>query len=564
MIIRKLYSENDTLFKPIKFHTGFNVILGDKSEEGSLKRNGVGKTISIEFLNFMLLNDLDKSRLNKIPKEIYKKSSVILLDIEISDMLLTIKRDLKNPTDIVIIDDGFNHELNIVDARKYLLSKFKFKTQNLYCTFRNLVQPLCRDERCEFKSIPDYSDTKNNVPVDYKSHMFYLGLDNASLYSAMHLKEVINTEKKVKTKIQQQVELLSGKSIKESRVELNLLNKEKSELDELIKSQNYSVFDKLDDKFQDINLELKEIRTKTSLCRVKIKQAQSLIVSKSVDVETVRAIYSKIRKSLATEITRHIDEVIDFKKKIESYTTNIVLRKVSDIQSEIESLEERRDFLLIERDKYKSEDCDVEYDINEAIGNLAILDKLITDIERHLNRVDELDKLIKRKKIELDEDKLNIELQLQEQVNLIKSFEKKALTIHESLFDDYSASFGISVNARKEVISFDMRIKEDGGHSNERAKVFIYDFSLLLHEEMHSNHLGFLIHDNIFDNDNDTLQKALNYIESTLLGVKNKQYILTLNSDKLDNLELNFDIKTYRRAKFTKTDKFLGDTYEEL
>lgn len=46
MIIRKLYSEGNALFYPIKFYVGFNVILGDKSEEGSLKRNGVGKTIS--------------------------------------------------------------------------------------------------------------------------------------------------------------------------------------------------------------------------------------------------------------------------------------------------------------------------------------------------------------------------------------------------------------------------------------------------------------------------------------------------------------------------------------
>jgi uncharacterized protein YydD (DUF2326 family) len=192
MIIRELYSEDDTLFKPIEFQPGFNIILGEKSEKGSLKRNGVGKTIAIEFLYFMLLNDLDKSRLSKIPKEIYKSCSVIYLNIEISNIPLTIKRDLENPTDIIIIDNGIHHSLNIVDARKYILSKFKFKTPNLNCTFRNLIQPLCRDERCEFKSIPNYSDTNIKVPVDYKCHMFFLGLDNHALCSAMDIKEVIN------------------------------------------------------------------------------------------------------------------------------------------------------------------------------------------------------------------------------------------------------------------------------------------------------------------------------------------------------------------------------------
>jgi uncharacterized protein YydD (DUF2326 family) len=564
MIIRELYSEDDTLFKPIKFYPGFNVILGEKSEKGSLKRNGVGKTIAVEFLNFMLLNDLEKSRLSKIPKYIYRSCSVIYLDIEIYNKPLTIKRELENPTEIVIIDNGFHHSLNIVEARKYILSKFKFKTPNLHCTFRSLIQPLCRDERCEFKSIPNYSDTNIKVPIDYKCHVFYLGLNNDSLCSAMLIKEGINDEVALKTKVKQQVEMLSGKSVIESRAELNRLNKEKYELDKLVKSQSYSIFDKIDENFNDTNLELKKIRTDISSLKIKIKQAQSLVISEDVDIDTVKVIYSKISHSLSNVIVRSIGEAIEFKRKIESYTNNIVYRKVSDIKSAIDSLEERRDFLLVERDKYKSKDCEFEYDINEAIGNLAILERLISDLERNLNRIDTLDSIIKRKKIELNEEKLSIELQLQKNSGLIKSFEEKILDIHQSLFDDYSASFRISVNNRKEIISFDLRIKEDGGHSNERAKVFIYDFSLLMHDQQYSNHLGFLIHDNIFDNDDDTLKKSLNYIERTLRGVMDKQYILTLNSDKLDNIDLDFDINLYTRAVFTKSNNFLGTTYDEV
>jgi len=260
MIIHKLYSLGDILFEPINFEVGFNLILGDKSD-GSLKRNGVGKTISIEFLNFMLLNDLDKSRLNKIPEEIYNTCSTVFLDVEISNNFLTIQRDLKNPSDIIIIDEGVNYLLNISDARKFLLSKFKFKTPNVYCTFRDLIHPLSRDERCEFKSIPNYSDTNIKVPVDYKSHMFYLGIDNDSLYSAMHIKENINIDNSLKRKVQQQVETISGKSIDESRIELNKLGEEKNELNSLINNQDYSVFDRLDETFNDVNVELKSIRS---------------------------------------------------------------------------------------------------------------------------------------------------------------------------------------------------------------------------------------------------------------------------------------------------------------
>lgn len=562
MIIRELYSFEDALFEPIKFEVGFNLIIGDKSED-SLKRNGVGKTISIEFLNFMLLNDLDKSRLNRIPEEIYKDCSTIYLDIEISNNLLTIQRDLELPNDVIIIDKGINHTLSLADARLFLLSKLQFKIPNSYCSFRSLMHPLSRDERCEFKSIPNYSDTNIKVPVDYKNHMFYLGLDNESLHSAMLIKESINSDTLLKRKVQQQVETLSGESINESRVELNKLNKEKNELNSLIKNQDYSVFDKLDEKFQDINVELKLIRSEISSKKLKIKQAKSIIADQNVDVDTVHVIYSKIRASLASEISRSINEVIEFKKTIESYTNNIVSSQISNIKSEVKSHEERKAYLLLEREKYNSKDFDIEYDLNEAIGREAILNKLITELESYLNRIDELGRAIRLQKIDLDKEKLDIELQLLEHSDVIKSFEAKVLTIHKSIFDDYSASFEISVNNRKEVVSFDMRIKEDGGHSNERAKVFIYDFSLLLHDSLYSNHLGFLIHDNIFDNDDDTLQKSLNFIEKELRGVEDKQYILTLNSDKLVNLPLNFNTTDYERAKFTKSRKFLKTVYKE-
>ena len=562
MIIHELYCFEDALFEPIKFEVGFNLIIGDKSED-SLKRNGVGKTISIEFLNFMLLNDLDKSRLNKIPKEIYEDCSTIFLDIEISNDFLTIQRDLTFPNDVIIIDKGINHILSLVDARLFLLSKLQFKTPNLYCSFRSLMHPLSRDERCEFKSIPNYSDTNVKVPVDYKNHMFYLGLDNESLHSAMLIKDSINSDTLLTRKVRQQVETLSGESINESRVELNKLNKEKNELSSLIKNKDYSVFDKIDEKFQDINVELRLIRSEISSKKLKIKQAKSIIADQNVDVDAVNVIYSKIRASLASEISRSLNEVIEFKKTIESYTNNIVSSQISNIKSEVKSHEERKAYLLLEREKYISKDFDIEYDLNEAIGREAILNKLITELESYLNRIDELNRAIRLQKIELDKEKLDIELQLVEHSDVIKSFEAKVLTIHDSIFDDYSASFEISVNNRKEVVSFDMRIKEDGGHSNERAKVFIYDFSLLLHDSLYSNHLGFLIHDNIFDNDNDTLQKSLNFIEKELRGVEDKQYILTLNSDKLVNLSLNFNTIDYERAKFTKSKKFLTTTYKE-
>ncbi len=113
-----------------------------------------------------------------------------------------------------------------------------------------------------------------------------------------------------------------------------------------------------------------------------------------------------------------------------------------------------------------------------------------------------------------------------------------------------------------------MTIDYGGSHSVERVKVFIYDLSLLLNEFTARNHPSFLIHDNIFDVDQDTLLESLNYLY-TLKNSDSFQYILTLNSDKLDNREskerLLFDIHDYARAVFTKSDRFIkGSKYSEV
>ena len=66
--LKRLYSEPE-VFNPIQFESGLNLILGEKNET-SEKTNGVGKSLSIEFINFCLLKQFSHSRLSKVPETI--------------------------------------------------------------------------------------------------------------------------------------------------------------------------------------------------------------------------------------------------------------------------------------------------------------------------------------------------------------------------------------------------------------------------------------------------------------------------------------------------------------
>ncbi|PTP81956.1 DUF2326 domain-containing protein [Vibrio splendidus] len=563
MKIDKLYSGDGYFFDEIEFHEGFNVILGEKSET-SQKRNGVGKSIAVEFINFALLKDFDKSRLSKLPKDIIKDSPAVMLDITINDEKITIQRSLEEPNNVFIKTKSITTQYFLDDAKKYLLSKMNFNDENLFLSFRDLVNPLTRDERCEFKSIPNYSDTNIKVPTDYKAHLFYLGLDNECLNTSMQIKSEVNAETTEKSKANSQLQLVVGKDYKEAKPELNRLTLESDELKNLIENDKFGAFDLIDSENEVLNSELTSIRRKISSIKHKIQQIKQLSNKENIDVNAVKIIYEKTKSGLGEAIERSLNEVIDFKDKISAYTNNIAIHKVDKLTKELLVLEDRRKQVIFERNLSQDIDKNFEYDISEAIKQLAIKNEKVSLIKSIIDRIELLERNIKTKKVQLEQEKINIDIMLRDHSALLKDFENKILNAHKSIFDDLSASFEIMTNNRKEIVNFDLRIKEDGSHSNERAKVFIYDFSLLLHDKAYSNHLGLLIHDNIFDNDDDTLQKTLNYIESELDGEKDRQYILTLNSDKLSSIDLDFDILDYRRASFTKSSKFLKCDYDEV
>ena len=112
-----------------------------------------------------------------------------------------------------------------------------------------------------------------------------------------------------------------------------------------------------------------------------------------------------------------------------------------------------------------------------------------------------------------------------------------------------------------------MRIDDDGSHSVDRLKVFIYDMSLLLNNNTREVHPGLLIHDNIFDVDQDTLIKSLAYLNEKADFSRGQKYLLTLNADRLalnnKGKQLLTELDTYTRARFTKQQRFLKKKYQE-
>ncbi|MEG2936682.1 MAG: DUF2326 domain-containing protein, partial [Clostridium sp.] len=125
----------------------------------------------------------------------------------------------------------------------------------------------------------------------------------------------------------------------------------------------------------------------------------------------------------------------------------------------------------------------------------------------------------------------------------------------------------VDKSQRKNPIDINMRIFDDGSHSVNRTKVFIYDMALMFNDFTRLRHPRLLVHDNIFDVDQDTLVQCLNYLQKQEEKFQDFQYILTLNRDKIESEEkknlIKMDIKLHTVAVFTKKKKFLKKDYQE-
>lgn len=225
MRIKRLYTEPDTI-DPIEFHKGVNIIVGER-DETSVKNNGVGKSMCIEFLNFALLKKKSESRVSKIPQQSFKPDTFIYVDFELHGMDYTIKRsivDAEHPR--MICDSSVIDFSKLDDATRFLTERMFPSTHLVGVGFREMLGPLIRDERSEFKSIVACYDTKIRVPDNYAPHLMLLGID-LMIYRKIReiLKELdaIGVEEK---RVRENVQLIREKGIDDARSDLNELNEE--------------------------------------------------------------------------------------------------------------------------------------------------------------------------------------------------------------------------------------------------------------------------------------------------------------------------------------------------
>lgn len=575
--LNRLYSESN-IFEEISFHDGVNIILGEKYDDSSVKgrkTNGVGKSMSIEFLDFGFLNDYEKSRVAKIPKEVFPLEENVILDLDIGDEAITIKRNRKQADQPVIIREGRTVSFDkLQDAREYLTGLIFPKLNGKKVpSFRNLFSILMRDERSEFTDIIKCHDLTKKIPDDLSAHLFLLGFSLEAYKNTLETIKEIEAVNTVIAKDKKELTQEGKKKISDVKAELNALEDELQKLEDAIESfKTNETFDSMEADLIELEDLLDQLRKRQKALRYDYEKIRKMPKPEQIDDREIELVYNQFKSELGNAVVKSLNEVVGFKNKIEEFQRTLVNQKAKELESQLKSIAEQ---IRVLDDEY-SEKLKV-IDKKGVLKNLKVSLKIYEAKKDSISHTkflfDQYEKNEKKKRmlnLQKTQQLMEIDSEIEQNKEIMDDFIDTILEIHESIMGNKECSFSLQTvdKARKKTpVELTLRIYDDGSHSVDRTKVFIYDMALLFNQYTRDRHPLFLVHDNIFDVDQDTLVQCLNYIYKQEEQYQDFQYILTLNRDKIENEEqrklIQMDIDEHQVAVFTKEKKFLGRNYQE-
>ena len=575
--LNRLYSESN-IFEEISFHDGVNIILGEKYDDSSVKgrkTNGVGKSMSIEFLDFGFLNDYEKSRIAKIPKEVFPLEENVILDLDIGDEAITIKRNRKQADQPVIRREGRTVSFDkLQDAREYLTGLIFPKLNGKKVpSFRNLFSILMRDERSEFTDIIKCHDLTKKIPDDLSAHLFLLGFSLEAYKNTLETIKEIEAVNTVIAKDKKELTQEGKKKISDVKAELNALEDELQKLEDAIESfKTNETFDSMEADLIELEDLLDQLRKRQKALRYDYEKIRKMPKPEQIDDREIELVYNQFKSELGNAVVKSLNEVVGFKNKIEEFQRTLVNQKAKELESQLKSIAEQ---IRVLDDEY-SEKLKV-IDKKGVLKNLKVSLKIYEAKKDSISHTkflfDQYEKNEKKKRmlnLQKTQQLMEIDSEIEQNKEIMDDFIDTILEIHESIMGNKECSFSLQTvdKARKKTpVELTLRIYDDGSHSVDRTKVFIYDMALLFNQYTRDRHPLFLVHDNIFDVDQDTLVQCLNYIYKQEEQYQDFQYILTLNRDKIENEEqrklIQMDIDEHQVAVFTKEKKFLGRNYQE-
>jgi uncharacterized protein YydD (DUF2326 family) len=576
--LHRLYSEPE-FFAPIEFTQGVNLILGEKVEDAGAqarKVNGVGKSLCVEFLHFALLRGFEQTRVARIPADRIPDGLTVVLDLSIQNHSLQIRRSVAHPNEPFIIRNGVETPFGNLDEAVRFLGDLLFSESHDpdFQSFRGLISLLMRDEESGFSDILKTMPAATIAPADRYPHLFLLGLDVTHYRNLLEQIKKLEAQTKVLSQLKADVTRRGELPIKEIDAELNQEEKDVQKIEQgLAALRAEPAFEQVEKELNELETRLGELRAKRKGIGFQIGQIRSIPNPEQIDATDIQIIYDRVRAGLGAMVTKSLEQAKAFQAEIEAFQRSLLNDELDRLEKEHRELTEKIRPLSDQHAALVAH-VDTKGKLQELRTGLNVAVRKQQDYYRRKALYGQYQEAEQRKedlKSERQQALDALRKQLREHKEIEASMNREVADIHERIMGVRNASFTLHVNSGatiKHPLDFDLRIPDDGSHSIKRTKVFIYDCALMFASCTQGRHPHFLLHDNIFDVDQDTLVQCLNFLHEKAESGEDFQYILMLNREKIETEEranlIKLDVNAASRASFTKAKPFLGFRYQEV
>ncbi len=574
--LHRLFSQPE-VFTPVHFHSGINLILGEKGQGSTpleKKVNSVGKSLCVEFLQFALLANLRDSRVARVPPEVLSPDTTISLELSINDTRLQISRSLARPDEPVITVDGQSQSFaSLSEALRYLEALlYRDLPADEGPSLRSLLSVLMRDERSKFTSVLSVLPADVKAMPDITPHLFLMGFETSDYRSVAQAAKAQDKQDKIVRALNS--EATDGGRLTRSEVGARM-NQEQAEvaaIEEGLKAlQAEPAYELLEKDIITLETQLADLRAKRRAGSFQLDRIEAMPQPEFIDETDVAIVYNQAKNGLGDLVVRSLEQARLFKKQIETFQRSLLQEEATRLRTEqtllnqsIAQLADQHAAIMRQLDQ-KGTLQELRLGLNQAVAKQ----------ERYHRRSHLLDQLqqeentLAQRKSERSQALLALRLYLTQAKAIETEIGQTIASIHERIMGSRLAFFRLVLkdSAPKNPVTVDLETQGDGGHSVERTKVFIYDTALLFAPCTQSHHPGLLLHDNLFDVDQDTMVQCLNSLHERQAAGADFQYVLTLNREKIETEErlqlLKLDVDALRVATLTRSAPFLRQRYQE-
>lgn len=536
---------DDSRFKRLDFHDGFNLVLADKTmdSDSADSRNGAGKSSIIRLLRY-LLGGKATPWINML-KEYSNKEFWAVFSV---DGFSHCVRRTVSSTEVTYDNATMSaNEWRLCVGTELL----GFPRAHARPTAGEIFGQLIRDQFDNpLKIDPHEKDQASGARVG-----FYLGISEETLAKAAQASSFEANKKALGKAVKDGTIGGLGPDKAECRAELVALERDRSKLAEKLAhfkvDESYLEHQKLADE---LSQEISRLNDKGVALRRRVTdlEAASREAAGSSftagDEQRVSRLYREAGTVLPDIVLASFREVLSFHESVTRNRALFLEEELRDARADlrdnnaaVKRLDEKRASLLdllnstMALEAYSK----AQADVTELDVQIARLNDRIIDFER----LDDMDSSLKRMRLEAVD---SVREELRENDDALEEMTSVFVSICEEIYSDRKAKLSFDVD-KKGVLKVTPKVDGDDSRGIKGADIFAFDLACVIVGNEVGTIPGFLIHDShVFDAmDDRQLCSCLN-IGARLSKEHGIQYIVMLNTDRLESVErIGFDRGEY-------------------